>query len=436
MNNTLLESIKIFLKEVGSFSEIPNSVTSVNTDSRSIQEGDLFIAIKGENFDGHKFIYDALDQGACLAIAEEGFENIPSEYAKKIILVKSSLGAYHRIANIYRTLVNPLCIGITGSSGKTTTKELLKAALGDTYKVHATEANYNNEIGVPKTILAMPETTQILILEMAMRGLKQIEVLSKTGNPNIALITNVGTTHIELLGSKDNIRKAKLEILCGITDYRGFTDLGSTLVIDKELYEFLTEHDFIDPNTNEKVQAKNIYAFDSQANFKINGLVSEGINADINAIAIVIRLLGLTDEAFQKNLLTYNPGKGRGEFLQDSFGNTYIDETYNANPEAVINSANALVRQFKDEKKIAVIGEILESEPNLITELFSKLKALESVDSDFTLLDARNKSIEDISAELRSKLDSEKKNIVLVKASRGAKLERVFEHVIQRSVAT
>lgn len=436
MNNTLLKSIKCFLKEVGSLSKIPNAVTSINTDSRSIQTGDLFIAIKGENFDGHKFIYDALDKGACLAIAEEGFENIPNEYAKKIILVKSSLETYHRIAKIYRILVNPLCIGITGSSGKTTTKEIMKAALGDAYKVHATEANYNNEIGVPKTILSMPEDTQVLILEMAMRGLKEIELLSNTGNPNIALITNVGTTHIELLGSKDNIRRAKLEILCGITDYKGFLDLGSTLVIDKELYEFLTAREFVDPNTNEKIQAKNIYAFDSQANFKITGLISEGINADINAVAIVARLLGFKDEAIQENLLKYNPGKGRGEFLEDSLGNIFIDETYNANPEAVINSANALVMQFKEERKFAVIGDILESEPSLITELFSKLKALESVDSDFTLIDARNRSIEDISTELKSKLDPEKKNIVLVKASRGAKLERLFDHVIQRSVAT
>ncbi len=430
MNNTLLKSIKFFLKEVNSLSEIPNTVTSINTDSRSIKEGDLFIAIKGENFDGHKFIYDALDKGACLAIAEEGFENIPSEHTKKIILAKSSLEAYHRIANIYRTLVNPLCIGITGSSGKTTTKEILKAALGNAYRVHATEANYNNEIGVPKTILSMPEDTQVLILEMAMRGLKEIELLSNTGNPNIALITNVGTTHIELLGSKDNIRKAKLEILSGISDYKGFIELASTFVIDKELYEFLSNREFIDPNTNKKIQAKNIYAFDSQANFKINGLISEGINADINAIAIVARLLGLKDETIQENLLKYNPGKGRGEFLKDRLGNIFIDETYNANPEAVINSANALVMQFKEERKIAAIGDILESEPSLITELFSKLKALESVDSDFTLIDARNRSIEDISAELKSKLDSEKKNIVLVKASRGAKLERLLEDII------
>lgn len=431
MNETLQKAIKKFLEpSANTWDHLPERI---NTDSRSIQSGDLFISLKGANFDGHQFIFDALIQGASLALSElernelEKLPNYSQTLLAKVIQVKSTLQAYHDIARIYKTNINPLCIGITGSSGKTTTKELMKLVFAEYYQVHATEANHNNEFGVPKTLLSMPESTQILIVEMAMRGLNQIDLLSKTTEPNIALITNIGTAHIEILKSRDNIRKAKMEILTGLSDYKGWMELQSTFIIDEDLYGFCKEHNFIDPNSNKPINAKKILSFNSKANYQINGLVSEGILADINAIALTAKLTNLTEKQIQQGLSKYSPGKGRGAFITDSNNSDiYIDETYNANPEAIRNSIKALIKQFPKQNKIVVIGLVLESQEEILTELFNELKR-QNNEGLFTFIDARNLETDQIKREIQSFLKPDMQNVILVKASRGAKLERIFE---------
>ena len=181
----------------------------VSTDTRTIKNGDIFIPIKGENFDGENFIENALNNGAegYFTRNDKIFDN-----AKIVLKVEDTLTAYLEMAKLCRTNINPKVIAITGSSGKTTTKEMMYSVCSQAFKTHKTSKNHNNEIGFCQTMFEMPVDTEVLIVEMGMRGFGEIELLSKYANPDISIITNAGTAHIGRLGSKENIAKAKCEI--------------------------------------------------------------------------------------------------------------------------------------------------------------------------------------------------------------------------------
>ena len=226
-----------------------------STDTRTIKEGEIYLPLKGESFDGEKFVDKALEAGAVgfFITKEKGKRekqkeksieelqtlstitplipipspargdgsspstlqpfNLSTFQPKLVLQVENTLTAYLQLANFYRKKINPITVAITGSSGKTTTKEMAYRVAQEKFKTHKSELNFNNEIGLCKTILSMPKDTEILILEMGMRGLGEIELLSKYSEPDIAIIANVGTAHIGRLGSKENIAKAKCEIV-------------------------------------------------------------------------------------------------------------------------------------------------------------------------------------------------------------------------------
>jgi UDP-N-acetylmuramoyl-tripeptide--D-alanyl-D-alanine ligase len=388
---------------------ISANFVSITSDTRVDLKYKIFLALKGANFDGHDFIVQALDSGAVAAISHREADEYPESYRSKIYKVEDTFEFYHQLANEYRKAINPITIAITGSSGKTTTKELMQLVMSQKFKTHFTQANNNNEFGVPLTILSMPEDTQVLIVEMGMRGLKQIELLSKTTNPNIAVITNIGTAHIEILGSRENIKKAKLEIASGLISRQ---ELEATLLVDESIFSEIAAMNL----------ARKTLSFDSQKFVDMSVLESTGLFYDINAVRQVAYLLGLDDGLIKQGLLQYKPLAGRGLFktLKDS-KTIFIDETYNANPDAVYNSINALSNQFANKNKIAVIGNIAESLPELVEKLFVDIAAMPNL----TLIDARNKDLSVVAAELNSKLTGE--DVVLVKASRSAKLERLFD---------
>jgi UDP-N-acetylmuramoyl-tripeptide--D-alanyl-D-alanine ligase len=181
----------------------------ISTDTRTIKSGDLYLPLKGASFDGEKFIEQALEKGAVGAFCTE--EHI-IENNKFLLLVPNTLTAYLQLANYRRNKLNLTVVAITGSSGKTTTKEIVASALSSKYKTFKTPLNYNNEVGLCQTIFATPDDAQVLVLEMGMRGLGEIELLSKYSEPDITVVSNVGTAHIGRLGSRENIAKAKCEI--------------------------------------------------------------------------------------------------------------------------------------------------------------------------------------------------------------------------------
>ena len=183
----------------------------ISTDTRTIGSGMLYLPLKGENFNGFDFIQNALDAGASGCFIEDLKDVNPD--ADFILQVEDTKAAYLKIAEFYRDKVNPKVIMITGSSGKTTVKEMMSSVMSVKFKTHKTKLNHNNEIGLCQTFLSMPDDTEVLIAEGGMRGLGEIELLSKHTKPDRAVITNVGTAHIGRLGSVENIAKAKCEIV-------------------------------------------------------------------------------------------------------------------------------------------------------------------------------------------------------------------------------
>jgi UDP-N-acetylmuramoyl-tripeptide--D-alanyl-D-alanine ligase len=188
--------------------KLRSPVTTITTDSRSLQPGDLFIALRGEKFDGHGFVQQVVEQGAIATITDYPVagDNLP------MLVVKDTLVAYQAIAHWWRNQFKRPVVAITGSVGKTTTKELIASVLGTQGKVLKTQANYNNEIGVPKTLLGLDDH-DYAVVEMGMRGKGEIALLAEIARPNVGVITNVGTAHIERLGSEQAIADAKCELL-------------------------------------------------------------------------------------------------------------------------------------------------------------------------------------------------------------------------------
>lgn len=186
--------------------------TGVTTDSRAVKPGELFVALKGGNFDGHDYCVKAAELGAAGVVVSRDVEGLPAGIS--VFKVEDTLLAYQQLAHAYRLKQQGLKVfAITGSNGKTSTKDLLAACLGAKYKVVKTQGNFNNEIGLPKTLLSIQPDTDIAVVEMGMRGLGQIAELCRIAEPDSGLITNVGETHMELLGSMENIGKAKSEIV-------------------------------------------------------------------------------------------------------------------------------------------------------------------------------------------------------------------------------
>lgn len=189
-------------------------ITGVCFDTRQIKSGDLFVPFVGNVRDGHEFVSQAREMGAVATFWQKDVPNPPKDFP--VILVEDTLLALQELAAKYIQQVKPKVIAITGSNGKTTTKDIMAAIVETTYKVHYTGGNFNNHIGLPYTILTMPEDTEVAVLEMGMNHRHEIEVLSKIAKPDIAIITNIGEAHIEYLGSREEIAKAKLEITAGL----------------------------------------------------------------------------------------------------------------------------------------------------------------------------------------------------------------------------
>ena len=337
-------------------------VTSVSTDSRDIPKGCLFICLEGEKFDGHDFVSQAAQNGAAAVLVRKKVDSrIP------VITVKDTGKALLDLAGYYRgTLDNLTVVGLTGSVGKTTTKEMTYAVLAEQFKTIKTEGNLNNEIGMPKTLLRLKDDTEAAVIEMGMNHLEEIDYLTKIALPDIAAITNIGTAHIGELGSRENILQAKMEIIHGMNH--------GTLVVNNDNDLLSTVHPegislkTIGIESEADLKATDIILNEDMSSFrvKVDGqdydvrVYVPGVHFIFNAlIAIQVGLLlDIPMEKCIKGIETFELTKNRNDILTLDRHIRVIDGTYNANLDSMKSSIDVLSGYAG--RKIAVLGDMLE----------------------------------------------------------------------------
>lgn len=330
-------------------------VINVTTDTRSLQPGDLFVALTGNVFDGHGFVADAIAQGAVAAVVQRDVPGV-----SPLLRVPDTLVAYQALGRWWRDHLNPCIVAITGSVGKTTTKELIAAALATHGTVLKTEANYNNEIGVPKTLLQLTPDHVYGVIEMGMRGPGQIALLTRIARPNVAVITNVGTAHIELLGSEQAIADAKCELLAelrpdGIAilnhDNPRLMATAQGVWSGRQLTFGLEGGD---------VHGKLIGADRLEVDGVCLPVPLPGRHNALNYLAAiaVLRALDLDWQKLAHGLAVDLPS-GRARRLELPGDLVILDETYNAGLESM-RAALQLLADVPGQRRIAVLGTMKE----------------------------------------------------------------------------
>lgn len=327
------------------------SMFNISTDTRTIKAEDIYLPLKGESFDGEKFIDKAIEAGAKAYFTTN---DTLIEGADLVLKVDNTLAAYLNIAKYYRTKINPITVAITGSSGKTTTKEIVYSVLSQKFKTQKTFSNHNNEIGFCQTVLGMNESTQALIVEMGMRGLGEIELISTHLEPDYAIITNSGSAHVGRLGSLDNIAIAKCEIAKGLKQAGTFIAKDQDII--KKHLKFNGEKIFYSIEDVDVIDKKQAYTkFQYKGNtYELNVEGDYNIENSLAAIELGFKT-GLTVEEIKQGLLSYHPIEKRWE-LEEINGLKFINDSYNANPE----SMKASVKTFIDlyEKPVVVLGDM------------------------------------------------------------------------------
>lgn len=359
---------KLLLSEiasaVGGTANGEAEISGICIDSRLCEEGLLYIAIHGENFDGHNFTASALENGATAAMIHHDVD-----CEGLFIRVDDTREAFLRLANWFRSTFDIPVVGLTGSVGKTTTKEMTWAVLSEKYNTIKTEGNLNNDIGLPRTLMRFEEDTQAAVIEMGMSNKGEISVLSKTAEPTIAIISNIGVSHMESLGSRENICAAKLEILDGLRE-------GCPILLngdDPYLASAKIEgHPVIYYGINDKFcdfRATDVRQDDDTTSFVINYGEGEtqnvtiptiGIHNVYNAVAAFAAgsQLGVTPEQAAEGLKKYQPS-GMRQRVKIINSIRFIEDCYNASPDSQ-QAALRMLSTVQAKRKIAVLGDMLE----------------------------------------------------------------------------
>lgn len=339
-------------------------IYAITTDTREIEKDCLFVPIKGENFDGHDFILKAFEEGAICALSEK---HIDTE--KPVILVDDTRKAFRDLAMYYLTLFNVKVVAVTGSVGKTTTKDIIASVLSQKYNVLKTQGNFNNEIGLPKTIFNLTDKHEVAVFEMGMNNFGEIKNLSEIAKPNIGVITNIGVSHIENLGSREGILKAKLEIF----DYMKKDGIAVLNADDDMLQTFKNKDNIktlwfgIENKKDYYAQnlvPKGIEGIDARLCFQDKyidvSIKVPGKHMVLNSLcaAAVGNSLGLSTEEIKKGIETFVPTQMRMSVTKTKGGITLINDAYNANPVSVKAAIDVLC--FGEGRKIAVLGDMFE----------------------------------------------------------------------------
>ena len=426
--------------------------SEIVTDSRKIESDCLFVALKGDKFNGEDFARDAIEKGAAGVIVSETCpaEKIPSQ--GKIFKVPNTLEAYQWLARFHRERFDIPVIAITGSNGKTTTKDLTAAVISSLGKIQKTAENFNNEIGLPLTLFGINENHAAAVVEMGMRGLGQIATLASIAEPTIGVVTNVGETHIELLGSIDNIARAKSELVQAIPP-------GGTVILNADDHRVAAMRGLARPkvriltfgiNKKADIQGSNVLIQNHRTTFEVESgnfsrefsIPMVGIHNVYDALAAIAVgfALNISAERIAEGLQNLSPTKMRLEIIE-RHGFRIINDTYNASPLSM-RAAIETTAEISRSRKVAVLGDMLELgkiAPNAHRQIGECLGAndFEIVITCGELADyiaegargagvpfvATTKSHEEALEILKSVLDVG--DTILVKGSRGMRMERI-----------
>lgn len=427
------------------------SLNNFSKDTRTIKDGDIYVGIKGEVFDGNKFFIDALEKGAMGCILDNiEKDDIPEEYRNKVIVkVNNSLECIQNLARYKRSLVNIPVIGVTGSVGKTSTKDMIYSVLKEKYKVLKTEGNNNNHIGLPFTILRLKDE-DVMILEMGMNNLGEISLLTNIAKPTIAVITNIGTAHIGNLGSRENILRAKLEIVEG---------LSGPLIINNDndiMHNHIDEIQKMNDVITFGIDNKSDYmAYDINENeFKIDGddfespIPNKAFIYNALTAYVIGRLCNVEIGKIRRGIKSLKLTGNRLEYKESRCGAILIDDSYNASLDS-IKSSLEILRKEKFERKIVILGDVLElgnysneihieigkellkSNLDFIITIGNDTKYTDSylIDNGFNNIKHFNKENESYAYldELLKRGD-----VVLIKGSHGINLKNIVNYLVKK----
>lgn len=361
----------------------------ISTDTRTIKNGDIYLPLKGANFDGENFLDKAIEAGAigCFITRNEY-----PETAQVVLKVDNTLETYLKLANFHRHKIAPKVVAITGSSGKTTTKEMVFAVLKEKFNTVKTLSNHNNEIGLCQTIFSTDEKTEALIVEMGMRGLGEIELLSRYAEPDIAIITNAGTAHLGRLGSLDNIAIAKCEIA------QHLNPNGKLIAHDNErirkFNNFSGEklfYSIADAKVLERkagytkfIYKENEYEIFTGGDFNVENSIS-AIEAGLT--------LGLTPAEIKRGLASYKPIEKRWEAERVADLNL-INDSYNANPDSMKASVSAFLGLYPQPVVVlGDMGELGESEAEIHAQVGAELAKIAPKGTQFLTVGVLSRNI-------------------------------------------
>lgn len=342
--------------------------TGVSTDTRTLEAGALFLPLSGEHFNGHRFLRKAADEGAAAVLLSERtwMEELPETLT--VIVVDDTLAALEGLARFHRLRFSIPVVAVTGSNGKTTTKDMIAFVLKAVYHVCHTKKNFNNEIGLSQTLLSLTEEDEVCVVEMGMRGLGQIAELCRTACPTIGVVTNVGTSHIGLLGSQDNIARAKAELIEALPadgtailneDDPRVRAMGAQFAGRVVSYGAADGKDVSAEDIREEPDAMDFLCRAFDAKFPVR-LPLIGIHNVYDALAAAAagRVLGVPPDKIRSALESFRP-QGDSQKMEFIGGASVLNDAYNANPLSMEMAFRAL-RQLPGRRHLLVLGDMLE----------------------------------------------------------------------------
>jgi UDP-N-acetylmuramoyl-tripeptide--D-alanyl-D-alanine ligase len=444
--------MKLLLSEIakclGVETECETVITSVSTDTRKIEKGSLFICLKGERFDAHDFIPQAAESGAAAVVSEKDVEcSVP------VLKVESTHKALLDIAKMYRKGFDIPVVGLTGSVGKTTTKEMIYSVLSEKYNTLKTQGNLNNEIGLPTTLFSLDENTEAAVIEMGMNHFGEIRRLTNTCLPTMAVITNIGVSHIEFLGSRGGILKAKCEIFEGL-EKGSFAALNGDddklITVRNDDYKILfygINNKKCDVLATDIIQNGETTSFTVRFSGKTQPVTIPTVGLHNVYDALAAFTVGICHDIEPKKiadgLSKYTPA-GMRQRIKNINGITVVEDCYNASPDSQKAAVDTLLA-LNGKRKIAVLGDMLElgeKSPELHADVGKYLSG-KGIDMLLTYGELSRNTAKavtngktecltfDSKEELTKKLLAvlEEGDVVLFKASRGMKLEEVINNL-------